>query len=348
MTKIITNQQGKVLVANGNKVFSMTGGGGGGVTESDVNYWDYDGTLVAAYSAADFASLASAPSQPTHTGLTNQGWNWSLSDAKAAVAQTGCLDIGAMYTPVNAGISLVCDISSNMLTIGLYLGGDGTVYIDWGDGTSSTATLVDGEGGATHTYSTAGRYIINAHANDSSSIVGLVEVDSSTFVRTGYVLMSKEIWASAGNGIRYAPLGYPIVEALLLSPGNGWFLNTYLDSGTLPITALITPTGTPYSGLSISQTPSLKTLSIANGYNGTISIENSRIERLVLPSTIGTIGNIYLLADLYVLATTPPTLSGSLAGIKSIHVPNGSLSAYQSATNWSNYTSIMVEMPAAS
>lgn len=54
------------------------------------------------------------------------------------------------------------------------------------------------------------------------------------------------------------------------------------------------------------------------------------------------------LATLTMLPTTPPTISSSygllsLSSLKKIIVPKGTLSAYQSATNWSTKASIMVE-----
>lgn len=342
MTKIITNQQGKVLVANGNKVFSMNGGSG--LTESDVNFWDYDGTLVAAYTAADFLALSALPANPSHAGLTAQGWNWTLADAKAAVAQTGCLDIGAMYNAPN-GYSLVCDIPSTLLSIGLYMGGNGNIYIDWGDGTNSTASVED-EGLATHTYSTAGRYIINAYENDGNSELYEISVSSASAAYGAYVYMVKEIWASAGRGIYIDTTKFPSIEALLLSTGNGWYYESYTNDGALTVTTLVFPTGTPIVVSTLTGAPNIKALPIGNGFNANISITGTKIARLVLPSTIGRIGRLILIADLYILATTPPTLTSTLDGIKSIHIPNGTLSAYQSATNWSNYASIMVEMPA--
>lgn len=49
--------------------------------------------------------------------------------------------------------------------------------------------------------------------------------------------------------------------------------------------------------------------------------------------------------NLVMLATTPPTVesSNSIQNIKSITVPAGTLEAYQTATNWSQFADIMVE-----
>lgn len=70
---------------------------GGSVSKSDVNFYDYDGTCRYSYTAAEFAELTAMPANPTHTGLTAQGWNWSLSDAKTYVASYGKLNIGQIY-----------------------------------------------------------------------------------------------------------------------------------------------------------------------------------------------------------------------------------------------------------
>jgi len=44
--------------------------GGGAVMENDVNFFDYDGTLLYSYSATDALALTSLPENPTHAGLT--------------------------------------------------------------------------------------------------------------------------------------------------------------------------------------------------------------------------------------------------------------------------------------
>lgn len=72
---------------------------------------------------------------------------------------------------------------------------------------------------------------------------------------------------------------------------------------------------------------------------------------VLIPSEVTSIGvnafrNCSRLTTLEMKPTTPPTL-GSYAiansGLTQIIVPAGSLSAYQSATNWSDYADLMVE-----
>ena len=53
-----------------------------GGSEKDVNFYDYDGSLVTSYTAEEFLELSEMPANPTHEGLTAQGWNWTLEDAQ--------------------------------------------------------------------------------------------------------------------------------------------------------------------------------------------------------------------------------------------------------------------------
>jgi len=80
---------------------------------------------------------------------------------------------------------------------------------------------------------------------------------------------------------------------------------------------------------------------------------NCRIRQISIPQTILNIGdnafrNCAQLHDIYIGASTPPTLGGTNAfyGLKSgwvLHVPSGSLSDYQTASNWSYWSSHYTE-----
>lgn len=55
-----------------------TASGGGGITEpeeKDVDFIDYDGTLLYSYSADEFLEMTELPPNPSHDGLVAQGWN---------------------------------------------------------------------------------------------------------------------------------------------------------------------------------------------------------------------------------------------------------------------------------
>lgn len=134
--------------------------------EKDVNFFDYDGTLIEAYTKEEFLALNELPTVPTHARLSNGAWNWTLSQAKDFVTENNWLDIGATYD-ITSGKSEM-DITITPITgktIKIYT--DGTK--DWGDGTTDTNT--------SHTYSDYGNYtivydgVVNK-ANNSLNIFG--------------------------------------------------------------------------------------------------------------------------------------------------------------------------------
>ena len=129
----------------------------GVVVEKDVNFYDYDGTLLYSYTAQEFLALTELPAMPTHTGLTIH-WNWSLSDAKTYVTDYGKLDIG-IYAYITNVCKITLDIPKDNFSF--YVNVDsyttGTPTIDWGDGTSDTVTA---SSSTPHTYATNGIYTI--------------------------------------------------------------------------------------------------------------------------------------------------------------------------------------------
>ena len=142
---------------------AIPGGGGSSVAPNDVNFYDYDGTIVASYSAANFASLSAMPSNPTHAGLTAQGWNWSLSDAKTYVASYGKLNIGQMYITDDGKTRLYIHIADSLrmeVPICWSQSVSNGVTIDWGDGSAAETFSNTGQRNATHSYSDIGDYVI--------------------------------------------------------------------------------------------------------------------------------------------------------------------------------------------
>lgn len=135
-----------------------------GVPENDVNFYDYDGSIVASYTVEEFAALEEMPENPDHTsdGLTSQGWNWSLANAKAYVAKYGRLNIGQMYVPTDGKTHVFIDIPIDDLqySLELYFGATSQIVIDWGDG-SQVETAAGTLNSRTHTYSSPGKYEVS-------------------------------------------------------------------------------------------------------------------------------------------------------------------------------------------
>lgn len=125
----------------------------GGLTESDVNFYDYDGTLLYAYTLAELQALTQLPDIPSpHDGLTCQSWNWTLTALQAENAQ---MDVGAVYETTSGDTELHVAFSIKTgLDVSLTLSKSNTanMTIVWGDGTTSTSSL-SGVVTFTHTYS---------------------------------------------------------------------------------------------------------------------------------------------------------------------------------------------------
>ena len=150
-----------------------------GDTKKPVVLYDYDGTVIASYTAAEFANLSSYPIPPSHEYLTFDEYNHYLEDAKAYVDEYGFLNIGATYSTTDGATKLFVTLSDGALTPNLKLGIDGSVDVDWGDGSTHdtmVGTDVDTPVYQSHTYSTAGNYVI------SFSVTGDAKISSGVLV----------------------------------------------------------------------------------------------------------------------------------------------------------------------
>lgn len=147
--------------------------GGGGVESSDVDFIDYDGKIVKSYTASDFASLEEMPSNPVHEGLTAQGWNWTLADAKEHVAKYGFLDIGQTYITDDEKTRIYITLKERLQPF-LGIAVNGTVTVEWGDGTTDTVTgsSVQTVIKTQHTYQASGDYVISLSVEGQMAIVG--------------------------------------------------------------------------------------------------------------------------------------------------------------------------------
>lgn len=144
---------------------------GGEPERKDVIFYDYDGTIVKVYSAENFLELGSLPPNPTHEGLTAQGWNWNLNDAKQYVRNHGVLNIGQNYITDDGKTRIYITLQEGRLDPYLGFGANGTVTINWGDGSNEENVVGGNLNGVTltqHTYSAPGDYVITLYPNNCS------------------------------------------------------------------------------------------------------------------------------------------------------------------------------------
>lgn len=135
------------------------------ITVSDtkqVNFIDYDGTVVYSYDKDEFLALDAMPANPTHSNLIAQGWNWDLDRAKTYVQKYEHLDIGQSYTTSSGATELLVVTEQPNTNLTLKLWFQGSISIDWGDSTTETGTsnAVNFSNTYTHTYAAAGEYTV--------------------------------------------------------------------------------------------------------------------------------------------------------------------------------------------
>lgn len=136
------------------------------VEEKDINFYDFDGTLVESWTFAEAADKVALPEQPNHTqdtwhgvdaGLIADGWNWTLEEIKQQKYRT---DVGALYKPVYGGsqIFIYLPQDSPSLTVGINTY-DQFGFLDWGDGNIDQG-IWSGYHDHIHTYEQPGYYAI--------------------------------------------------------------------------------------------------------------------------------------------------------------------------------------------
>lgn len=138
----------------------------------DVNFYDYDGTLLYSCTLEEARSLAALPDGPTHDGLTFQKWNRDLASVNAL---TRGMNVGAMYTTDDGKTRLYFrleDIARPDVTINFTAAVDGGVTIDWGDGSAELSSGTSNKA-YTHTYTAVGDYVITLDiTSGTASLVG--------------------------------------------------------------------------------------------------------------------------------------------------------------------------------
>ena len=307
------------------------------------------GISVSGYSAVDVDVAGQTP-----TGVK---YIYTDTDGNGAWNVAGYEYCAVDGAPVGGGvINLWLTVPEDALSVNVYFYYSSSVQqtISWGDGTTETATK---SGGATnnHTYSQAGNYVVTV---------------INTGVVSNYIMGQSS--ASDNKSLVYAELPY----STLSNNKNAVFMNcvnlkkAYIQDG---MTAIGVNFFQACSSLKSVRFPSsLETLG-GGTFKDCISLEEietpsgvqsipsnfvqgcTSMSKVTINSSVTSIGqNAFLCGSstnkttFVLLPTNPPVIQSSTfqahsTTIEKIIVPQGCLSAYQSATNWSIMSSEMVE-----
>lgn len=149
----------------------QTGGGSAPaeeVEEKDVNFFDYDGTLIASYTEAEAKALTALPTPPEHSGLVFQGWNYTLEEVKANAEMA---DIGALYTTDDGATRLEIEVlEDRYIRMRFSQTKASGVLINWGDGKSERSSEIAGQVYFLHNYEEPGKYTITLTIDDDCNV----------------------------------------------------------------------------------------------------------------------------------------------------------------------------------
>ena len=186
---------------------------GGGTTPGapgDITFYDYDGTIVTSWTLEELATKTALPDYPSHEGLICQGWNWSLADLKTTNRK---MNVGAMYITDDGKTRIYIRLEEGRTSPMLGVCPNGTVTVDWGDGTTpdtltgtSTTTV---KWTPNHAYAAPGEYVIKLTVDgtmgfygDLSSIFGgAILLYSSGNDNRNYVYRNSVQKIEIGNGV---------------------------------------------------------------------------------------------------------------------------------------------------
>lgn len=138
--------------------------------ESDINFWDYDGTLLYSWTFAELAKKTELPPLPSHDGLICQGWNWTLQDIKDAGRE---LDIGALYITDDGKTRLYVDVDTETwddFVLNYWQSNINTTTVDWGDGTTPETKNASSWIEHRHVYAASGSYVITMSVKEGKTM----------------------------------------------------------------------------------------------------------------------------------------------------------------------------------
>ena len=264
----------------------------GGATElKDVDFIDYDGTLIKTYTSQEFLALTSMPTNPSHEGLIAQGWNWTLSDAKAYVTSYGALVIGQSYTTSDGKTRIYIKLPEHRTSpcFQVYSPSSGTtVDVDWGDGsehTTLTATYGSSYLKSSHEYAAPGEYVISftvttgtvvirsySSYEDFSTLISLKASEGNSYndKYMDQVYMQYVQKVEIGNNVLFGDTGYsvssfsglPITSISIPNTATG-YMSKYAFSNCKNLKGLVLPSGiTTIGGMMCKNCTSLELISL--------------------------------------------------------------------------------------
>lgn len=325
--------------------------------DNDVIFIDYDGTIRYSYTKAQFLALTELPENPVQEGLTAQGWNWTLADAKEYVTEYYRLTIGQNYVTDDGKTRLYVWIDKwrKDFVVTFTQTVTNGVLVDFGDETtpqrySGTGAITSAE----HTYAESGNYIITL-LPDEGCTMRLGAGSSSWGVcwpgsELGNSHMAKRLKrieigvrcdGAGGYSCRYAWLEYMSVP----KEATFFWASTFQGSN---LRAFVIPPGcTTLYGNGFADSNRMERISLPKGFDnfaGTFT-GNSSLRRIEIPDETTTISGSALRGlesvEYLIIPKNITTLDGhrnlsNCRGLKEVHFRPATPPTMTQPTNFEN------------
>ena len=302
----------------------QTGGGTTPGAPGDITFYDYDGTIVTSWTLAELATKTALPDYPSHEGLICQGWNWSLADLKATNRK---MNVGAMYITDDGTTRIYIRLEEGRTSPMLGVCPNGTVTVDWGDGTTpdtltGTSTTVV-KWTPNHAYAAPGEYVIKL------TVDGVMGFYSTTSSNQYSAILRYSSGTDNRNSVYQNSVQKIEIGNGVTSIGNHVFYYCYsLTSVTIPNS--VTSIGSYAFGYCYH----LASITISNSVT---SISNYTfyycysLASITIPNSVTSIGNsVFSVCSSLVSITIPNSVTSigsdafnSCSSLASITIPNG-------------------------
>ena len=311
---------------------AIQAGGSAPGTPGDITFYDYDGTIVTSWTLSELATKTALPDYPSHNGLICQGWNWLLADLKTTNRK---MNVGAMYITDDGKTRIYIRLEEGRTSPMLGVCPNGTVTVDWGDGTTpDTLTGTDVttvKWTPNHAYAAPGEYVIKLTVDGTMGFYGEFSLTSASAIlrysssddNRNYVYRSSVQKIEIGNGIT--------------SIGNSAFYSCY------SLASITIPNGiTSIGNSAFYSCYSLASITIPNGVTNIVdsAFGNCRsLTSITIPNGITSIGdsafnNCYSLASITMpngITSVGDSAFNNCYSLASITMPNGITSVGDSA-----------------
>ena len=350
---------------------AIPSGGGSmpSVSPKEVNFYDYDGTCLYSYTVEEAAALEEMPPLPEHDGLICQGWNWPLYKI---AAMGRAVNVGAMYITDDGKTRIYITLHDGRTSPMLGCCPNGTVTVDWGDGTepdvltgTSTSTA---KWTPNHEYAAPGDYVITLTVDGTMGLYG----SSSSNQYSGILRHSSG--ANAVNRVYQNAVQKVEIGSGVTSIGSYAFYNCH------SLASITIPDGVTFIGNdAFYNCYSLASITIPDGVtfiNNSAFYSCYSLASITIPDSVTSMGsstfqNCYSLASItipdgmtsigssafyncygvrrydFTRHSAVPTLSNTyafnnIAEDCEIRVPAALAEEWKAATNWSTYADKIV------